>query len=84
MAAGMITLATATQENRAVINDKNGILISDSANAFYWGLKTIYRSRLQYDFETIQREASKYTWENIAERYLEPLVKKAICDDNSR
>jgi len=41
--SGMPVVATNTSENRAVIQSKNGVLVGETADDFYAGLKTISR-----------------------------------------
>ena len=60
--SGMPVIATNTLENRAVINNKNGVLISDTQESFYKGLVHIYKNRDSYDSADIRSRSMQYTW----------------------
>ncbi len=68
--SGMPVIATDTQENRKVVSDKNGILISDNPDAFYNGLKKIFENRSKYSASTIRSESEPYCWETIVKSNL--------------
>ena len=76
--SGMVIVATATKENKKVVNDYNGVLIEDSSNSFYEGLKKIYDYKKKYDSEEIRETCKAYTWKNIVlnnlKNYLTSLV----------
>jgi len=74
--SGMPTLATATSENRKIINDKNGVLIDHSAEAFYKGLVTLYHHRQSYNSEKIRSSMTDHTWESIINKNLKPYLQK--------
>jgi len=63
--SGMPVIATNTSENRKVINQENGILVGETPENFYSGLKEIYRKREMFDSEKIRESSRDYTWENI-------------------
>jgi len=63
--SGMAVLATATQENKEVINKDNGVLVDDTPQALAEGLQLLYENRFSYDALSIQQEARQYSWENI-------------------
>jgi glycosyltransferase involved in cell wall biosynthesis len=74
---GMIVLATPTSENKKVINQSNGILLkSDSTNDFMHGLEALSLSITNFDFENIHNEAQQYSWEQIVEQFLIPIIEK--------
>lgn len=68
--SGMAVLATATKENKLVINEKNGVLINDTPDAFCEGLEKIYHNRFYYDSGSIQADSNQYSWDNIVESNL--------------
>lgn len=72
--SGMPVLATATKENKAVIQENNGVLIEDSPESFALGLQTIYNNRFSYHSCEIQRNAQQYSWENIVHNNLYPYL----------
>jgi len=63
--SGMPVIATATAENKQVINDKNGLLIDDSILGFYNDLRYMLNNKHNYNSENIIRTSSHYNWENI-------------------
>ena len=76
--AGMVTLATNTQENRRIINAKNGILYQDDAQGFKDALTTLYQRRAYYQYEQIIQSVQAYRWEPIVQTYLLPLLESLI------
>lgn len=65
--SGMPVIATATSENRRVVNDRNGVLISDSAEGFCEGLKTLSERMPNFDSAQIKKDAERYHWERIVD-----------------
>jgi len=63
--SGMPVIATNTSENKAVINNKNGILIKDTHEDFYQGLIEIFQKKEQFDSNGIRSSAMKYSWGKI-------------------
>jgi hypothetical protein len=81
--SGMAVLATATKENKKIINDTNGILVGDKPEDIYLGLKEIY-SRLKYfNSESIQLNSYHYSWENIVESILIPCIERISIGNKS-
>jgi glycosyltransferase involved in cell wall biosynthesis len=74
--SGLTVLATATKENAKIITKKNGIIIGDSVEDVYIGLKKIYNNRSLYNSESIQKDAQKYSWENIVRENMIPYIEK--------
>jgi glycosyltransferase involved in cell wall biosynthesis len=72
--AGMPVIATATYENRRVINYRNGILIQDKPNYFYEAIKILYYNRYNYNSEYISRTNKIYSWKHIVESNLLPYI----------
>lgn len=72
----MLVLATPTSENAKVINVTNGILSEDdSAESFSKGLEKLYAENHLFNFKSIYLNAQRYTWNNIVDRYLVPLIE---------
>ncbi len=75
LANGMVVLGTATAENKKVINKENGVLMeTDKVEDFTKGLETILNNQNLYDSRHIYQDALQYSWENIAHKYLMPLI----------
>ena len=78
MINGMPVIATKTYEMMQVVDESNGILIEDTANAFAEGLSKFLEKRRNYDSETIKKSVEKYTWANIIHNHLEPYLQNRI------
>ncbi len=76
--AGLPVIATNTSENAAVITDRNGLLIDDTPEAFYEGLKRLTNNRGLYSSDRIRAEARKYSWENVVRTNLIPYLHSLI------
>lgn len=63
--SGIPVIATNTRENKAIINNNNGILINDSAEDFYQGLVHIYTNREKYNSHNIRLDSMPYKWNKI-------------------
>jgi glycosyltransferase involved in cell wall biosynthesis len=82
--AGMVVIATNTTENRRVINKINGVLIKDTANDFYLGLKEIYDNRTKYNADSIRQTCVNYQWDNIVKKYLCTYLKAMLTNSNQQ
>ncbi|UCG57955.1 MAG: glycosyltransferase [Phycisphaerales bacterium] len=76
--AGMPVIATATAENRKMINRLNGVLIQDTPQGFYCGLKEVYARRREFDAEEIRLSCPESSWDRIVRRDLVPYIQD-IC-----
>ncbi len=76
--AGMPVLATKTSENAMVINSSNGILICDTADSFYEGLKKTMSTIKCYDPIEIKNNALLYSWKNIVKDNFIPYIDSLI------
>jgi len=76
--SGMPVIATNTSENRKVIHPKNGVLVRDTAEDFYSGLKKIFETRYQFDSQQIRNTAMNYAWENIVKENLMVYIEKTV------
>ncbi len=74
--SGMPVIATATSENKLVINESNGVLIKDTADDFYQGIESILNNKNNYDSQQIINNSKKYSWKQIVDdfgNYLEKI-----------
>jgi glycosyltransferase involved in cell wall biosynthesis len=76
--AGMPVIATATAENKKVVERLNGVLISDTPDGFYHGLKEVYTRRHEFDSEKIRRCCPDASWDRIVNRNFVPYIQD-IC-----
>ncbi len=76
--AGLPVIATNTSENAAVITEHNGLLIDDTPEAFYGGLKKLAQTRVAYSSNGIRADALKYSWEAIVRSNLVPYLDSLI------
>ena len=74
LVSGMPVIATATSENRLVVNEENGVLIDDTATGFYEGLKQLAAQKGSFDSEKIMRDSEKYQWRSIVAAMQEYLL----------
>jgi glycosyltransferase involved in cell wall biosynthesis len=65
--SGMPVIATSTQENMLVINPLKGILVGDTAENFFSGLKTIVKKRRLFDSTEIRNDVIQYNWKNVVQ-----------------
>lgn len=78
MLSGMPVIATNTYENKLIVNNKNGVLINDSAEDFCNGLITLYNQRKSFNSLDIRKSVELYTWENIVNANLKPYLQKLM------
>jgi hypothetical protein len=72
--SGMVCLATATSENRVLINQENGLLFDDNEESFKEVLTKLYNNREKYNTAKIIDTLSSYTWENIVNNKVIPFM----------
>ena len=70
----MVVLATRTKENERIATAENGVLIEDSPDAVYAGLRMIYERRDRYDLKAIQEHMQRYEWSRIVDVHLRPYL----------
>ncbi len=86
--AGMPVIATKTKEHQQIINENNGVLVSDNSYDFMRGLEVLYNKSKSNHFSSkeIISESIDYSWENIVrnnlQTYIEKLVKKVDVAHN--
>ena len=74
--SGMPVIATHTSENVKVISQDNGVLVGDSVDDFYSGLKMIWDRRAFFDSEKIRKASMRYSWETIVKDNLKPYLER--------
>jgi glycosyltransferase involved in cell wall biosynthesis len=72
--AGMYVIATATSENRRVINSANGCLIGDGVNDIVKAFQSTAIAMPNINNIEIYKNSEMYSWEAIVENNLLPLL----------
>ena len=70
--SGLAVLATATEANKEIINEVNGVLIKDNPESFADSLDKLMN--MQFDSEKIRESVKDYSWENIISYCLKPII----------
>lgn len=76
--AGMPVVATATSENRRVINDTNGVLIKDTPEGFCRGLCDIVSRLSAFNSEAIRVSVEDYSWQRIVCLKVLPYIRSVV------
>jgi|AntRauTorcE11897_2_1112592.scaffolds.fasta_scaffold00775_2 glycosyltransferase involved in cell wall biosynthesis len=76
--SGMPVIATETIENAKVMDDSNGVLITDSAKGFKQGVEEIHWKLHEYDDSLIRKSVKEYQWKNIIQKELDGYLKTLI------
>lgn len=76
--SGMINIATATEINKAYINERNGIICDDSIDGFFNALSTVYKNLNQYNSKMIKESLSDYSWDSIVQNKLTPILLELV------
>ena len=74
--SGLVVIGTDTKENRKIICKENGVLIDDNYDAFFKGLEELFINRCFYDINKIRLNFENYSWCNIVNDILKPLIKR--------
>lgn len=72
--SGLFCIATKTFANSEVINDRNGILIKDSAEDFCDALNLCWEKRLEINYEDVAQSLKEYSWVIIVRDVLHPIL----------
>lgn len=72
----MVVLGTRTCENRAVLNDSNGVLIDDTIEGFAKGLDDFFKQQAKYRYESIYKNSLQYSWRKLTEKYMLPIIEE--------
>ncbi|MCC8200117.1 MAG: glycosyltransferase [Tannerellaceae bacterium] len=79
LSAGLYCIATATHANKEIITKENGCLIQDNSESFKNALiEFINRKDNRPDSIQIRNSVKEYTWENIVNVYLQPVINKVL------
>ena len=78
MFSGLFTIATGTIENVRIINNSNGVIIQDTPEAFSEAIYKLYLNRFELNDKTIRSSLQKFTWSNIIENKLKPVLNQSI------
>lgn len=73
--SGLICLGTATDSNKEIINEKNGVLHLDNCTAFEEALEFILKNKDKYNSKIIRDTLIPYQWKNIIDKYLMPIIE---------
>ena len=76
--AGMPVIATATAENRNIVNDNNGVLIDDTPDGFYRGLCAMADRLSTYNSQSIKDSLSDYSWHDIMANNALPFIESIV------
>jgi glycosyltransferase involved in cell wall biosynthesis len=74
--SGMPVIATNTSENRKVINQENGVLVGETPEEFYSGMKLVLEKVKLFDSAKIRNTSMNFTWEHIVINNLFQYLKK--------
>jgi len=74
--SGLFTIATATYENKKVINDRNGIIIKDSSDDFCRAIEYIMNNRDRISTLDISDTLVNYKWSVIVNNILYPILTR--------
>lgn len=72
--SGLYTIATATNANKEIISEVNGILISDTSDSFADALYRIYLNRHNIYDSDIRKSLCKFSWCNIVNNTLKSIL----------
>jgi glycosyltransferase involved in cell wall biosynthesis len=81
--AGIPVIATATNANKQIINDTNGVLIQDTPESFALGIEKILHNFQYYDSHKIKQSICDYKWEAIVSK-LEIQIENIIDKYNTK
>ncbi len=65
--SGMAVIATATSENKLVINNSNGVLVGDAPENFADGLTRLVKMLPLYDSRQIRKNSMQFNWKKITD-----------------
>lgn len=76
MSLGLPVIATATEENKKIVNKDNGIIIQDNYIDFRAGIEQVITNLSNYNSETIKKSISNYYYDHIVESNLKPYLSE--------
>ncbi|GAA5582778.1 glycosyltransferase family 4 protein [Porphyromonas gingivalis] len=74
--SGLYTIATKTKANQELINEDNGMLISDTSSDFRNALVKISSVAFTASEEKIRGSLSEYSWDALVKRKLLPIIER--------
>ena len=74
--SGLYSIATSTYSNKRIINEHNGIIINDDAEAFAEALEYINKNKRAFNSNAIRSTLKDCLWKNIVCNYLEDFLSK--------
>ena len=77
------TLDGKKTQTRRVIKPQNGVLVRDTAENFYSGLKEIFEKRHLFDSGKIRNAIMDYSWEKIVKENVKPYIEKSATKNLS-
>lgn len=72
--AGLPVIATNTHENRIIIGENNGILISDNPESFAISIEHMYDRIDDFNDKIVRESVKEYKWETIASKLKEYIM----------
>lgn len=74
--SGLFCIATQTFSNKEIINEQNGLLISDNENEFSLALEKFLTIKNRLNDVQIRNTLLSHTWKNIIDKKLRPIIEK--------
>lgn len=78
--SGLVCIATMTDENTRLINNKNGLLCMDNSEAFANALIELNDKKQEYETETIRKTLEEFSWSKIVKNNLQPYLNELYND----
>lgn len=76
--SGLPVIATGTNANKKIVQDRMSLLIDDNANSFKEAIKEVYRRRIILDSALLKKTYAEYSWSNIVNKSFIPLMDYLI------
>ena len=76
--SGLPVLATKTFANEEIIKPTAGILINDDPESVALGIEEFDFRKKEFDRVQIQADYQEYTWKNLVNQKLKPIIKHFI------
>lgn len=73
---GLVCIATETDENKKIINKKNGVLCKDNLNSLSEALHVVQKNLEIYDCKELSFTVYENTWENISKSIFLKIIKQ--------
>lgn len=82
MLSGLAVIATATTENKRLVNDSNGVLVEDSVDGICKGLRYLTEKKRKFNSTAIEESVKDYTWQLLAAK-LYKYMQNCIAKENT-